>query len=158
MRIRVLAALLGAVVVFGFAGQAVAVSAPIYYGSASSPIKAESASTNGNGWFYGAGSVYKSTHLKNRYWYKDSAPGGNAAYVQTVWYYLRNTCNLYESCFDQNGYDRSSDVRDSAWHVEEDYSTLKSDGVTGRLATRVCENQNNAPDDCSRTVIATFNY
>lgn len=154
MRIRAVAVLLGVVVALGLAAPAFA---SIYYGSASAPIKAENNSDDGNAWFYGAVMVKDQTWLRNRYWYRDSAPGGNAAYVQTDWYYW-NPCVDGDDCYDDSGSDRSSDTQSGAWTLGEDYDGLDQNSDRGRALTKVCENQNNRPDDCSHTVVATLTY
>lgn len=156
MRIRSIGVLLIAVVALGFAAPAFAASS-VYYGSATAPIKAEDNSDDGNAWFYGAAAVIDHSWMRNRYWYKDSAPGGNKAYVTTNWYFWKPGCTD-SSCFEWDSQDRSAEVSDSSWHLGEDYVNLSFEVDKGRAGTRVCEEQSWGPDDCSRYVYATLTY
>lgn len=156
MRTRVLALLIGAVVSFGLAAPAFAASS-VYYGSAAQPIKAENNSSDGNAWFYGAAAVVDQTWLRNRYWYRDSAPGGNKAYVTTAWFFYRK-CLDGQMCYDRDSEDRSTDDSSGNWRVEMDYVDLEFAAERGRAQTRTCENQNNRPDPCSNYVTATLTY
>lgn len=157
MRIRSIGVLLIAVVALGFAAPAFAASS-VYYGSATAPIKAEDNSDDGNAWFYGAAAVIDHTWLRNRYWYRDSAPGGNKAYVTTDWYFWRPGCTTGNTCFDHDHQDRSTGITDGGWRLEEDYADLSWEADKGRAGTRVCEEQSWGPDDCSKYVYATLTY
>lgn len=154
MRIRSIAVLLIAAAVLGFAAPAYAAS--VYYGSASAPVKAENNSDDGNAWFYGAVAVHQATWLRNRYWYRDSAPGGNAAYVKTDWTFYK-PCGG-GMCWLEDSGDRSSDTKSGDWILGEDFVDLDYNADRGRAYTRVCENQNNSPDPCSKNVVATLSY
>ncbi|MCX6396797.1 MAG: hypothetical protein NTV23_09955 [Propionibacteriales bacterium] len=157
MRVRAIIVLLTAVVALGWAGQAfAAATSAVYYGSASAPIKAEDNSSDGNAWFHGAAAVIDHSWLRNRYWFKDSAPGGNSVYVTSDWYY--NQCTAGGVCWQADGSDRSSERTSGTWADEEDYDDLDYQSNKGRVMTRVCENQNNSPDACSRYVYATMDY
>jgi len=157
MRLRSIGVLFVAVLALGLAAPAFAASS-VYYGSSSAPIKAENNSDDGNAWFWGAAAVIDHTWLRNRYWFRDSAPGGNKAYVTTTWSFWQADCYGGSYCFSYDSMDRSSETNDGSWHVENDYVDLAGDSETGRAATRVCENQNNSPDACSKYVYATLKY
>ena len=154
MRKGSIALLTALAAVLGFASNAS--GAGIYYGSAKAPIKAEDNSPAGNAWYYGAFGIIENTWIRNRYWYRDSAPGGNKAYVDTVWMTCTPPVVGGGSCWEDAGYDRSSNTTSEKYVLGEDWDGLDfiADKVRGR--SHVCEDQNNAPDDCSRYSVGTF--
>lgn len=140
--------------VLAFAGPALALT----YGSKASPIKAENNSDAGNAWFYGTMSVRSGIALRNAYHFRDSAPGGNSAFVTTRYYWYQ-TCNGSPNTWcDLGGADRSSETTSGDWLSEADEHTLEGSGDRGRMESHVCENQAWAPDDCSKNVLGTFSY
>lgn len=153
MRLRAIVVLMSMVVALGWAVPAFATT----YGTSASPIKAETNSSDGNAWFFGAVIVKDQTWLRNRYYFRDSAPGGNTAYVTTDWYFWKG-CVDGKDCFDYSSQDRSTDNKSGEWILELDYEDLDPVSDRGRAMTRVCENQNNSPDACSKYVYVTLSY
>lgn len=142
--------------VLAFAGPAFAVSSTSY-GSKAHPVKAEAGSDDGNAWFYGTAKVHQHTHLRNSYQFRDSARGGNAAYVETEWAYWV-TCIDGSACWDESGGDQSKRDKSGKWKSGVDYDLLDSTADRGRANARVCEDQAHAIDDCSRWVVNTLSY
>ncbi|MGL5827441.1 MAG: hypothetical protein ACRCYU_21930 [Nocardioides sp.] len=145
----VLVAMLG----LAWAGPAFAVR----YASHASPVRAESNSDDGNDWFHGRMTVVDFTSLRNRYHYRDSAPGGNKAYVTTRWFYY-TTCTNGLPCWDGPSGDRSSPTDSGEWFWASDYDDLENSADRGRGSSEVCEEQSFEPDDCSKLVTITLDY
>jgi hypothetical protein len=143
-------------------GLLLAVAAPalaaMNYGSVSNPIKAESASDDGNAWFYGTMRVRDGQALRNAYHFRDSAPGGNAAYVTTDYLFYKICTSESPKWCDTYDTDRSSETTSGDWLSEADEHGLDGVADRGRMKSRVCEKQAWAPDDCSNYVIGTFDY
>ncbi|WGL50441.1 hypothetical protein P5P86_10725 [Nocardioides sp. BP30] len=131
------------------------------YGTQAHPIRAEDSSDDGNAWFYGSMYVNNGQTLHNAYHFRDSAPGGNAAYVTTSYYFYEN-CSYDpddgSGWCDVGGSDRSSETTSGNWLSEADAHDLDPGADRGRMKSRVCEKQAHAFDDCSKYVIGTFSY
>jgi hypothetical protein len=135
-----------------------ALAASVSYGSQSNPVKASEHSDAGNAEFYGAMSTKSAAYLYNSYNFRDSAPGGNSAYVTTDYEFLK-TCNGTPNVYcPVSGGDTSSQTTSGTWIPESDQHVYDGNSTSGRMKTRVCEKQAHAIDDCSNYRIGTFSY
>jgi hypothetical protein len=150
MRVRSVAGVLGLVAALSWAAPAYAVS----YGNQASPIRANG---DGNAAFYGNITVHNHQSLRNGYYYKDTAAGGNSVYVQSDWYYWV-PCVDGKPCYDHSGTDQSPRITTGTWTHSEDYDTLDPTADKGRTITKVCEDQSWSPDPCSTNVTVTLTY
>ncbi|KRB78101.1 hypothetical protein ASE01_08055 [Nocardioides sp. Root190] len=83
--------------------------------------------------------------------------GGDAVYTETTYSYFKFCDTAIKWCGqvgkDQSARDRSGDWKDQ--YDNDDYSSRGAD--RGRVHVKVCEDQNNSFDPCSRKPYYTFN-
>lgn len=153
-RLPILAAALGVLLVLA----APAANAITWY-SRSSPLNAYEggvvqAAAYGN--FYN----YNGSYARSQSYHRDVRAGGNAAYVDTDWYFYEHgaTCPQGGSCFLNFGGSESVRTTSSAWKNSYVQKGLRGTADRARGQIHVCEQQAFSGDPCSAWVIRTFNY
>lgn len=145
-----------AVATIGIAPAAQAVA----WKSASSPLTAyHDSESSGEKQAQAYGTFYNSggTHARNSSRQRDSKPGGDSVYVETrfQFYYSWNG----QPAAWQNEHNGQTDRTTSGkWVSDYTRTTLMGESDRARGRIHVCEDQNNAPDDCSYWAYATFSY
>ena len=94
--------------------------------------------------------------LKNHTNYKDPRPGGDDVYTETSYSYYKWCGTATEWC-GEVGKDQSARDDSGYWvdqYDADDYSERNAD--RGRVFVKVCEDQNNSFDPCSRKPYYTF--
>jgi hypothetical protein len=121
-----------------------------YHDSASSG----QAQAQGRGDYYNSGNTY----AKNTSYQLDKKPGGDSVYVETThffWYAQSGS----SAAFNQWGpQDKTTRTSVGEWRKYTVSQELHPSGSRARGRSQVCEDQNNAPDDCSANAYPTFNY
>lgn len=107
---------------------------------------------------YAYGTAYtKNTYLKNHTYYRDARAGGQKVYTETTYSY-KVWCNTEVTWCGERGKDQSARSGSAQWvdqYDSNDYSDRNTDA--GRVHYKVCEDQNNSPDACSRKPYSVFN-
>lgn len=101
-------------------------------------------------------SYQKDGFLKNHTHYKDPRPGGDDVYTETTYSYYK-WCNTAIQWCSETGKDQSARDNSGYWvdqYDNDDYSTRNAE--RGRIFSKVCEDQNNSGDPCSRKPYFTF--
>lgn len=148
-------ALILSAAVCGFSLWASPAHASSYY-SDDSPLKAwEDGKSQAEG--YGYMSVKNSTYLRNSTHHRDPRPTGDPAFHvadYSVETYAAGEGWHWSFWF---GQDQSKRTDDREWYDQRDYNDYTgSNANRGRIRAKVCEDQNNSPDPCSRTPFQTF--
>lgn len=103
--------------------------------------------------FYNSGS----THARSSSYQRDNKPGGHKVYVETMyrfWYSnLGHPAAWHRAALKQTGRTSSG-----AWKSAYTQAQLHPESEKARGVIQVCEDQPNAPDDCSADAIVTFAY
>lgn len=147
---------LAVAVVGGLVGLVGPAASGVSWYSASSPLKAYEdgvvqAAAYGN--FYN----YQNTYARSSSNHRDVRAGGNAAYVDTDFYFWL-PCTDGNTCYKYVAGKESPRTTSSAWlsSYRQEGLNGSSDKARGRM--HVCEDQNNSGDPCSAWVTATFGY
>lgn len=101
-------------------------------------------------------SYQKDAFLKNHTNYKDPRPGGDDVYTETSYAYYK-WCNDAIQWCGEVGKDQSARDDSGYWvdqYDADDYTTRGAD--RGRVFSKVCEDQSNSFDPCSRKPYYTF--
>lgn len=101
-------------------------------------------------------SYQKDGYLKNHTNYRDPRPGGDDVYTETSYAYYK-WCNTAIQWCSEVGKDQSARDDSGKWQSQydaDDYSSRNAE--RGRIFSKVCEDQNNSGDPCSRKPYFTF--
>ncbi|MCX6401834.1 MAG: hypothetical protein NTX33_18125 [Propionibacteriales bacterium] len=103
------------------------------------------------------GTAYtKNGYLKNHTNYRDPRQGGNKVYTETRYSY-HEWCTTEVAWCGLEGKDQSARDNSGTWvdqYDNDDYSDKVAE--EGRVHVKVCEDQPNSPDACSRQPFYTF--
>ncbi|KRA38348.1 MULTISPECIES: hypothetical protein [unclassified Nocardioides] len=106
---------------------------------------------------YAYGTAYqKDGLLKNHTYYKDPRPTGQSVYTETSYSYFKWCSAGIDWCAEE-GKDQSARDNSGSWVNQYDADDYSDEGADrGRVHVKVCEDQNNSPDACSRKPYFTF--
>jgi hypothetical protein len=97
---------------------------------------------------------------RNASHYRDALPGGHGVYVETAYYWYKNTTCGSSWCtgFVHTKIEQTLRTTDQDWIDGYSIQDLDAEATSARAKIKVCEDRSWAPDACSSSVTRTFDY